>query len=161
MTVILALVAIGNTVLTFALIARIRTLQELVEERLGMNGDLVQPGTPIGEFSVPGDSIDATALATGTTLVGFFTPGCGKCEEAKASLLAKPPPWPVIAFIEGSPYDPPSQAIADQLRGIARPVFVQHDTDATRAFGVAGYPTLVRVTDGKVAIAGRTVAEVL
>ena len=167
LTGILAVVAIGNTLLTLGLIARIRTLQELVEERLGMNGDLMQPGTPVGDFSVPVtageqvDTIDNAALANGTTLVGFFTPGCGKCEEAKAALLAKPPPWPMLAFIEGSPFDPPSQVIADQLCGIARPVFIQHNTDTTRAFGVSGYPTLVRVTDGKVAIAGRTVAEVM
>src|SRR5690349_7107833 len=116
MTAVLAVIAIGNTLLTLGLIARIRQLQELVEERLGMNGDLLQPGTPVGDFSVPepGGAIDNAALASGTTLVGFFTPGCDKCEEAKAALLAKPPPWPMVAFIEGSSFDPPSQVIADQ-----------------------------------------------
>jgi len=162
---VLAVLVVLNLLLTFALIGRLRALQEAVSQLpAARDPALPQPGDPVGPFQATtqgGESVSDSALRAGVTLVGFFTPGCRPCTTVREQLLASPPAVPMLAFVEGGPEDEASRTLAAALGQVARVAYMAEDDSVAKAFRQAGYPTLVRVEDGVVAAAGHHLHEVL
>lgn len=162
---VLSVLVVVNLFLSFALIGRLRALQEMVS-RGGVMKDpnLPQPGDPVRPFQAlteEGVQLSDEALRTGVSLVGFFTSSCKPCATVRQQLLERPPTLPFMAFVEGSPQDPETRELADALRRVAKVAFTTVDGPAHKAFEPPGYPLLVRVEDGKVAAAGNRLSDVL
>lgn len=159
--VLLAAVTAGHLLLTFALIRRVRELQNQAATGPRDTG-LPEIGTPVGRFSVQpldGGRLDTEDLATGDTLVGFFAAGCAPCETVVADLLETPPAERFVAFVDESEAEP-TRELATRLRGIAEVAVVPWDSALPAAFKQEGFPTLLRVRDGVVVAAGRKRADV-
>lgn len=173
--VVAALVLVGvlgllNLVLTFGVIRRLRAQGDLLAASGVLGGAAVIPaGTPVGPFSavtVDGAALTADSL-TGETVVGFFSPNCGPCEEAMPSFeeYARRAPdgrRQVVAVVVPPPGEGPdgaaTGALAARLAPVARVVVHAGDGPMVTAFGVDGYPTLAIVENGTVAASGTTVA---
>ena len=154
-------VAVGlHLLLTFSLIARVRTLQDMLAGTRG----LPQPGTPVGSFEAAtpeGEKLTDALLRGGTTLVGFFAPGCGPCEKARTELVASPPGLPVLAFVDGTDADPDARTLVASLGQVARVAYAASGDDVYRAFRPVGFPSLFRIENGQVAAAGHRLGDVL
>lgn len=162
---VLAVLVVLNLVLTFALIGRLRTLQETVANQVpARDPALPKPGDEVGRFETTtseGEPLTDNTLREGTTLVGFFTPGCRPCANVRKLLLASPPSIPLLAFVEGSPEDPEALALGTSLSQVARVAYLTEGDPVTQAIKQAGYPTLVLVERGVVAASGHYLHEVL
>jgi hypothetical protein len=154
--VLLAVVTAGHLLLTFALIRRVRELQN--RPAVPQDSGLPEPGTPVGPFSLDradGSPFGTGDLATGTALVGFFAAGCAPCTAVVADLLDDPPAERFVAFVD-SGEDGPTRELAARLGAIAEVAVVPWDSDAPAAFGQEGFPALLRVRDGVIVEAART-----
>jgi thiol-disulfide isomerase/thioredoxin len=161
---VLAVLVVFNLLLSFALIRRLKVLQELVAQTPKRDPALPKLGAAVGPFQVStpdGEAVSDESLKSGVSLVGFFTPNCLPCSAVKAQLLESPPGMPVVAFVEGHPGDEEAGALAASLQRVARVVFTADDDAPHRAFKPAGYPTLIRVEHGVVAASGHVLADVL
>lgn len=81
--VLVGVLCILNLVLTFGVVRRLREHTRIISKVTQAEPNIAGPGTRIGDFnveSVAGAIVSASTLVEGT-LVGFFTPGCGPCEE--------------------------------------------------------------------------------
>jgi len=148
-----------NLLLTLVLVRRVRPLQKLIEERGIPDAMLPRIGRSVAPFRVEmadGSVITDDALRTGTTLVGFFLPHCPSCDRMVARMIEEPPPWPLLAFVEGAPGDPEALAEVEKLAAVGRPGLATDEVQ--RAVGLsdsAAFPTLVRIDNGVVTAAGR------
>ena len=161
--VALSVLSLANLALLFALISRVRTLQELVLKNRTQDG-LPQRGDPIGRFEITtttGDVITDVSLALETTLVGLFMPNCVPCEQVQAELRDRPPGVPMLAFIHAKADESSAAAMSDALGQFARVAYAEAEDSVSRAFRTAGYPTLLRVENGLVAAAGHRLSDVL
>lgn len=161
--VALSVVSLATLAVLFALISRVRTLQELVVQNRTQDG-LPQRGDPIGRFEVTttaGDVITDVSLALETTLVGFFLPNCVPCERVQAELRDRPPDVPMVAVIHAAADEISAVAMSDALSQFARVAYAGAEDSVSRAFRTAGYPTLLRVENGLVAAAGHRLRDVL
>jgi hypothetical protein len=163
--VILAVLVVANLWLTFALIGRLRTLQEMVANQVILRDPLLpQKGEEVGRFeatTIEGEAFTDAVLREGKTLVGFFATGCRVCSSVRKQLLDSPPGMPFMAFIEGDPGDPDTVAVGESLKHVARVALLSDGDSVTRAIKQAGYPTLVLVDRGVVAASGHYLHEVL
>lgn len=161
---VLVVTIVFHLLLTFGLIARIRTLQEMVEGQSNRDLELPAAGAAIGAFAAvtsAGEAISDAELRDGApTLVGFFTPNCKACEQEKAALLAQPPTLPLLAFVDGSPEDPEAVSLIAALGKIGRAAFT-HEAAMTAFHNPTGFPTLYRIEQGAIAAAGHRVREVM
>jgi hypothetical protein len=154
--VLLTAVTAGHLLLTFALIRRVRELQNRAP--IPHDDGLPAPGTPVGPFSLEradGGRFGTEDLATGTTLVGFFAAGCAPCSSVVADLLDDPPSERFVALVD-SGEDEPTRALATRLGTIAEVAVVPWDSTAPSAFDQEGFPALLRVRDGVITEAART-----
>lgn len=162
---VLAVFVVINMLLTFALVGRIRLIQETVAAGgAPRDPDLLAPGESIQPFEAitrTGDRLTEANLAVGATLIGFFTPNCKPCEESRSQLLGSPPRLPLIAFVESTGDDDDAAAIAASLSAIARVAYTLDNDSVRRAFRPTSYPTFVRVENGAVAASGHKLREVL
>lgn len=161
--VVLFAISLATLALLFALISRVRSLQELVLKNRTADG-LPQPGDPVGRFEVTttaGEVITDLSLALETTLVGFFLPGCVPCERVQAELRERPPGVPMVAVIRATAEDARAPAMRDALAQVARVAYAGAEDPVSRAFRNTGYPTLVRIENGLVAAAGYRLSDVL
>jgi hypothetical protein len=161
--VALSVVSLATLALMFALISRVRTLQELVLKNRTQDG-LPRPGDPIGRFEVTttaGEVITDVSLALETTLVGFFMPDCVPCERVQAELRDRQLGVPMVAFIHAAADEASAAAMSDALTRYARVAYAGTEDSVSRAFRTAGYPTLVRIENGLVAAAGHRLSDVL
>ena len=153
-----------NFLLTFALLGRVRALQEWMVAKSSVDAELPRPGDPIGRFEAladDGGTLTDDALS-GVTLVGFFSPGCKPCETVKAELVRSPPALPFLAFVDGSGADPSAaRRLGEALKAVARVAYTDDASPVLRAFRDPAYPTLVRVENGAVAAAGHRLRDVL
>lgn len=160
-SIVLTVVALANLVLLLGIVARVRLLHTAALARAPASR-LPEVGRAIRAFEVAATSgarISDRGFATGTTIVGFFTTGCRKCARVRAALVETPPVHPVVVMINGDPGDAETLAMGAALVEVGRVVYFE-DLSVARAFGVLGYPTLLRIEDGRVAAAGRDLDDV-
>lgn len=161
--VVLAVITVVHLFITFGLIARFRAYQASTP-LVPRDPDLPEPGDAVKPFaatSAAGAPLTDEMLASGATLVAFFTPHCKPCEQAREKLLVEPPPMPMVAFINGSAEDAASQQLADALGRVAQVAYTARNDSVTRAFRQAGYPTFIRVENGTVAASSHQLHDVL
>jgi thiol-disulfide isomerase/thioredoxin len=158
---ILVVAFVLHAALTFALLRRVHALQGLV---VGAPEPLPSPGTAIGSFeavTTRGEVVTDASLRAAPVLIGFFSPGCKPCEQARAALLARPPALPLVAFVAGAESDAAARALADELARIARVAYTTPADPVNRAFRPTLFPSLFRIEDGVIARAGHEVGDVL
>jgi thiol-disulfide isomerase/thioredoxin len=161
--IVLCVFTVLHGFVTFALLARFRAYQESTA-LVPRDPDLPSPGERVQPFeatSAAGVLLNAGTLASGATLVGFFTPHCKPCELARAKLVSEPPALPMVAFINGSADDAACQQIGDALGAVAQVAYTARNETVTRAFRQAGYPTFIRVENGKVAASSHNLRDVM
>jgi len=158
---LLAVIALANLALLLGLVARMRVLETAAAagapaQRLPELGRAIRP---FELTTATGEALDHQGLAGGTTLIGFFAAGCRKCARVRSALIADPPALPVVVMINGDPDEPEARSMGTPLLGVGRVAYFE-DLTVARAFGVLGYPTLLRVEDGKIAAVGRDLDDV-
>jgi thiol-disulfide isomerase/thioredoxin len=164
---LLALIAM-NAAMTRAVIGKLRIAQREVEADGGLpDPDLAPRGMRIGAFRVPvvagppGELSDG-ALGAGTTLVGFFTPGCLPCEAVCEQLEDTSHGVPIIALVHAAAN---GRTAADdrlfrRLSNIAQVGYLDDRVKAAFAFrDQSGFPTLFKIRKGRVVAAGHRMAE--
>jgi hypothetical protein len=160
-TIALAVLALANLFLLLGVAARLRLLHSAALARAPVDR-LPEVGRAIRAFEIAetsGAPITDRAFAAGTTIVGFFATGCRKCARIRAALVETPPVHPTVLMINGDPGDAETQAMGAPLIDIGRVAYFE-DLGVARAFGVLGYPTLLRIEDGRIAAAGRALEDV-
>ncbi|MGE7439381.1 hypothetical protein [Kitasatospora sp. NPDC001175] len=165
--VLTAVLGIATTVNLMLTCAVIRRLREIESRPAGSDDKLPAVGTRVGEFSaetVAGQHIDRSDVAAGDSLVGFFLVGCAPCAKlidaltsgADLSLLDP------LFFVSGDAASAEAQEIAAKLGRVGRVALIGAEPELTDAFGGIGtYPILLRVRDGVISQAGRTLDSVV
>jgi len=157
---VLAIIVGLHLMLTFSLIARVRTLQETLE---GSRAQLPPVGTKLDPFYAAtreGEQL-SDALLPAASLVGFFMPGCAPCEKTRSALVEAPPDLPMLAFVSGEADDPAAIALAESLAKIARVAFATEGDTAYAAFRPPAFPSLYRIENGQLAAVGHTLRDVI
>ncbi|MBB4912810.1 cytochrome P450 [Actinophytocola algeriensis] len=153
--VLLAVATVGHLLLTFALIRRVRDLQNRTV--VPHDDGLPTAGTPVGPFSLErldGSRLDTEDLATGDVLVGFFAAGCSPCTAVVADLLDDPPAERFVALVDSGAAEPTTD-LATRLSSVAEVAVVPWESTVSAAFGQEGFPALLRVRDGVIVEASR------
>lgn len=162
--VVLAGLMVVNFLLTFALLGRVKSLQQLAETSAGRDPALPKVGDPVGRFqatTADGALVTDEALRSGVVLVGFFAPGCRPCATVREQLLESPPKLPVMAFVEGDDDAAEARVLGGALSKVAQVTYTAQGDSVLKAFRQAGFPTLIRVENGTVAASGHHLHEVL
>lgn len=162
-TAVAALVAL-NLAMTLALAQRLRAVQETVAQGAMRDPSLPRPGDRVGAFTattLAGESLTEAALADGTSLIGFFAPGCSTCALVRTQLLERPPAIRMFAFVDRSDDEARAREVASALARVAQVALTDLGDPVTLAFREAGVPTLIRVESGSVAASGHRLADVL
>jgi hypothetical protein len=171
----LTVLTLINLALLFAVIRRLRG----VEHGAGAPADqLPAVGQRVGAFEVPaldGSVLTAADVAgTGGThgpdsadsadrLVACVMTGCEPCATFIASLQDGSPAGfdRTFFFITGDPRAEATAALVAELSGLGRVAMMPEDGSVGPALGgVQSFPTVLRITDGRVAAAGRKLDEV-
>ncbi|HWO58954.1 MAG TPA: hypothetical protein VNO31_02775 [Umezawaea sp.] len=136
-----------NLILTFGVIRRLR----------GDAGTLTQPSGIQPPMAPVGTSVPANGLDWhGETLVGFFMPGCGPCDEQLPGFLEHAQRWDRSVAVV---FDPSGEG-AEYIRKLepAAHVVVEGDSEDSlqKDFQVKGFPSFCVVRDGVVvSVSGR------
>lgn len=154
--VLVGALGVVNLLLTFGIIRRLRQNAGTGNQPIGpAPGGLVAPVAPVGT------EIRGTDLRwDGETLVGFFMPGCGPCEEQLPEFITYAPKWQRVVAVVMDPSGGKSDEAAEtlqRLRQVAEVVVEKSPGDALhKAFKATGYPVYCTVRDGVVSsVAGR------
>jgi thiol-disulfide isomerase/thioredoxin len=153
-----------NLLLTFGVVRRLKEHAELLAgtPRVVDHDPSVPVGSVVGEFSIAtadGEVIARDSL-DGGTVVGFFSPGCGPCEELLPRFVeyavSEGGRRRVVAVLAAS--DAEAGEMVSQLAPVARVVVEgAFGGPVSTAFGVRGYPALCVVAgDGTVVAGGST-----
>jgi len=156
--VLLTVVSAVHLLITFALIRRVRELQEHGAKAPAKDDSLPEAGKLIGDFSaelLDGRTFAHADLADSTVLVGFFAAGCSPCKPVVADLVANPPAERFVAFVESGDGEDGAKLMAD-LEAVAEVAAMSWDSPVSGAFAQQSFPTLIRVTNGVVADSGHT-----
>ncbi|MFI9328326.1 hypothetical protein ACIGZJ_12380 [Kitasatospora sp. NPDC052868] len=163
-TVALGLAIAANLVLTFAVIRRLRTLEE---GGTGAPDALPAVGTAVAEFSAVttyGEELTAADVAAGDAFAGFVMVGCTPCGTLIESLAggAATGAADPLFFVVGDPENPETRRMTAALDAVGRVAVVAEKSSATAAFGQVGaFPTLLRLKDGVITAAGHDLADVV
>lgn len=156
--VILAIAVVFNLLITFAMIRRLKA-NELAGRQ---DADSFRPtvGAAVGEFSaasVDGSTWDSAALGLGTHTVAFLLPNCGGCASLVDRLApGKQPDRSIVVVVSGIPDDPAVVSLIQKLPRDLKIVVAKLGSEISQAFGVATFPTIVQVADGRVVAVGET-----
>ena len=152
--VIIGMISIVDLLLTYGVVRRLREhTRQLTALGAGATASLMAAkGSAVGEFSAADTTSAALSRATftGSTLVGFFTPGCTPCEALLPRFVSAARRWrdssrPVLAIVAPGAGD---DAYAEHLASVARVVVGEHANTVAAAFEVRGFPVVCLVNDG-------------
>ncbi|WP_405358874.1 hypothetical protein OG535_05965 [Kitasatospora sp. NBC_00085] len=164
LAVVLGIATAANLVLTFAVIRRLRTLEE---GGPGAPDALPAVGTAVGEFSAVttfGEELTVADVASGDAFAGFVMVGCTPCGTLIDSLAggAATGADDPLFFVIGDPESPETRRMTAALGAVGRVAVVAEKSSATAAFGQVGaFPTLLRLKDGVITAAGHELADVV
>jgi len=159
--VILAIAVASNLLITFAMIRRLKA-SELAGRQ---DADSFRPtvGAAVGEFSgtaADGSTWDSAALGLGTHTVVFLLPNCGGCTSLVDGLApAQQPDRSIVVVVSGTADDPAVVSLIQKIPRDLKIVVAKLGSEISQAFGVATFPTVVQVADGKVVAVGETFAD--
>ena len=160
--VFLAILTVGNVLLLFAVIRRLRQLQELV-----VPSALVPAiGTAVKPFrfeTVDGTSVTTDdALAGGPVLVAVLSDTCPACQAMTGEIaaLTVPSSAPVVLVVTDPQHD--SSKLLQALRGMDHVAIIGREHPALEALGgITAFPTVLAVRDGKIISSGTRLDKVL
>jgi hypothetical protein len=149
--VLVGAVAVADLLLSFAVIRRVSALQARMTAGAGGG-----QSPEVGLFT-------RADLADTRALVVFLMTTCEPCKKAVADLaeLPLPLPSPLYVLVTGTHKDRDIRPVAAQLPPGAQVGRISAPDATTEAFGVDGFPTVLRVEDGIVRSSGLKVAGVL
>ncbi|MEV0150409.1 MULTISPECIES: hypothetical protein [unclassified Nonomuraea] len=154
--VLLAVVVAVHLLFTFALVSRIREMQQHGGAP-AHNPHLPKPGTVVRPFSVTdtdGAAINETDL-DGPVQVGFFQVGCGPCRMLSDALVTAPPATRFVSIVQGDPEAPDATArLVAKLGVLGRVAIIGVDDPVLTAFEVVAFPTLLHTHGGVVTASG-------
>lgn len=159
--VVLAIATFGNIFLLFAVIRRLRHLQELIVP----SAPVPEVGTVVEPFRAEitdGASLTADDFAGGPVLVAILSNTCPSCQAMAGDLvsLTGQSIAPVVFVVADPQHD--SSALLGALDGIERIAVIGHDDPALAAFGgISAFPTVLVLRDGKVAGADTRLEKVI
>jgi thiol-disulfide isomerase/thioredoxin len=159
--VFLAIITFGNIFLLFAVIRRLRSLQELVVPSV----PVPDVGTVVEPFQVEttnGASLTADDLAGEPVLVAILSNTCPACQAMAGDLvsLTNQSIAPTVFLVADPQHD--SSTMLSALDGIGRIAVVGRDDPALAAFGgINAFPTVLVLRDGRVAGADTRLEKVI
>lgn len=168
--VLVGALALLNLMLTFGVIRRLREHTTQLSRLSGATPPFrdEQVGQPVPQFqatAADGTAVSRDSLLGRTRMVGFFSAGCEPCHE-QAPEFAK---WlsgqggdtsEAVAVVTGA--GPQADELATLLRDQATVVTEPDASRVADAFGVAGFPTFLRVdAEGVVTAADATMRGVV
>lgn len=160
--IFLAVLTFGNLFLLFAVIRRLRTVQELAVPAI----PVPDIGTEVQPFRV--DTISGAEFATDQLtgapfLLAVLSNSCPACKAMApdiAALASSQPEAPVV-LIAGSPQHDSSELLTS-LAGLERVAFVGIDDPILLGLGgIQAFPTVLAISDGKIAGSGTSLERVL
>jgi hypothetical protein len=160
--VFVVVLTVGNVLLLFAVIRRLRQLQELVAPPA-----LVPAiGTAVEPFrfdTVDGASVTTDdALAGGPVLVAVLSNTCPACQAMAGEIAALTAlsPAPVVLVVADPQHD--SSKLLEAFRGMDRVATIGREHPALEALGgITAFPTVLAVRDGKIISSGTRLDKVL
>lgn len=164
--VFLAVLTLINLALLFAVIRKLRGMDH---GAVAVADQLPTVGQPVGAFDVPaldGSTLtdaDIAGLDDADALVACVMTGCEPCAKFVESLQDGSPAGfnRTFFFISGDPRSDATAALVAELSGLGRVAMMAPDGPVGAALGgVGGFPTVLRVSDGAVAAAGRKLDDV-
>ncbi|NUR62930.1 MAG: hypothetical protein HOV87_30395 [Catenulispora sp.] len=166
---LLTVLTLINIALLFAVIRRLRGVEQ--QHGAGSLADqLPAVGHRVAEFeaSALDGSVLTSAEVTGTTdgadrLVAFVMTGCGPCTQFISTLQDGSPAGfdRTFFFITGDPRTEDTAALVAELSDLGRVAMLAEEGPVGPAVGgIGSYPTVLRISDGVVAAAGRKLDEV-
>ncbi|GAA3259626.1 TlpA family protein disulfide reductase [Nonomuraea helvata] len=154
--VLVAVVVAVHLLFTFALVARVRELQQHGSAP-ARNTHVPRPGTVVRPFSVT-DTDGATiteADLDGPVQVGFFQVGCGPCRMLSDALVTAPPAARFVSIVDGDPAAPEATAqLVAKLGVLGRVAVIGVDDPVLTAFEVVAFPALLHTHSGVVTASG-------
>lgn len=162
--VVVGVVAAADLLLSFAVIRRLAALQSRMQAGGGSSSPAV--GHKIGDFRVnllAGGEFTLADLMAATAVVVFLTTTCEPCQTAIAELQALPVPltFTLYVLISGTGEDNDVLAVAANMPTGARVAEISASDPVMQAFGIDGFPTVLRIEDGIVRISEYRVSRLL
>lgn len=158
---LLAILTFGNLLLLFAVIRRLRAVQELAVPSMPVPavGTIVEP---FNVETIDGREIAVNEVTSGPFLLAFLSNTCPACKTmapqiASLALSVEPP---VVLVVAGSRQE--SSALLQSLSGLDRVAVISGDHPAAEAAGrIQAFPILLAVSGGKIAASGTSLDKVL
>jgi len=157
--IVLGLMISANLLVTFAAIRRIAAVEAGHAD--GSAAALVPDiGYQVADFStdlLSGGVLDRADLAESSVVTIFVSPGCAPCQKLIASMRSGRVPQAdsLLIFVAGYDDDTVVRETVAELSDLSARIGVTPPTGpVARAFGVGGYPTVLRVENGGVTAAG-------
>lgn len=160
---VVGLIALVDLVLTYGLIRRVNSIQAQPHSTEHSLDPAV--GHRIGDFVAKASDnreITEREFEGSETFAAFVMVGCGPCHRLAEELSQMAPPeLPLLLFIASSPGEEEEAAgIAAQVPFAAAVCIIEATGTVTEAFGVTGFPTVIRVGDGTVRATGLSLESV-
>lgn len=155
--VLLAILVVGNLLLTWGMVRRLRSVQEQVEGIFGPSENGLGPGDEAPDFvgqSLNGDTVTRDSILRSETVLAFFSPSCDACEAqlpAVRQLAVHPDGTPaVVAVIDGVAAE--SGHLIEGMRGEVQMLFASRaHNDLLKDYQVNVYPSYYVIgSDGRI-----------
>jgi hypothetical protein len=148
----LSLFCLCHLVLTLGLVRRMREHSEVLDRVAGPPPLVMRPaGEVVDDFAAT--ACDGTPVATDLlatpAVVGFFSPGCGPCQERLPEFVARVRHAPVgraLAVVVGAQGE--TDAMVSRLSEVAVVVTEPKGGPVAEAFGVRAFPAFGLIGEG-------------
>jgi hypothetical protein len=160
---VVGLIALVDLVLTYGLIRRVNSIQ--AQPHSTDHGLEPAVGHRIGDFAASASDnreITEREFKGSEIFAVFVMVGCGPCHRLTEELSrVAPPEMPLLLFIASSPgEDEETARIAAQVPFAAAVCVIEATGVVTEAFGVTGFPTVIRAGESIVRATGLSLASV-
>jgi hypothetical protein len=161
--IVVGLIALVDLVLTYGLIRRVNSIQ--AQPHSTDQGLVPRVGHRIGDFvakATDNREITGREFKGAETFAAFVMVGCGPCHRLVEELSQMAPPeLPLVLFIaSGQGKDEETARMAAQVPFAAAVCVIDSTGAVTEAFGVSGFPTVIRVSEGIVLATGLSLGSV-
>lgn len=155
LVVVLTVLCLGNLLLTFAVVRRLRVHEEKMAAIAFPESDLeTLVGRRLPELAVgDGDgSVSPTVAVAGERLVGLFSAGCRACVEQARQFQRHPDPDRVAVVVLGAADADMAEELLVALDGAPAIVSEPVSSRIADELGVSAFPVLLRVDESEVVV---------